>query len=151
MRLAVTLRRRSPTSQPFLCGLGFCSRGSLSATIGLPHGLIFSPQPFGNGKDHHSNCQRSFSTSRLRVVDGRSLPGFRNNARPLLGFFSECAFLPKNIDIPMGCNCGRKTRIVARLTSAAARKERTDEIVGGGLSPAERKRKIEILKRKKIL
>jgi hypothetical protein len=51
----------------------------------------------------------------------------------------------------MGCDCGRKTRITARLTSASARKERTDEIVGGGLSPADRKRKIEILKRKRIL
>jgi hypothetical protein len=51
----------------------------------------------------------------------------------------------------MGCNCGKKTRITARLTSASARKERADEIVGGGLSPADRKRKIEILKRKRIL
>jgi hypothetical protein len=51
----------------------------------------------------------------------------------------------------MGCNCGKKTRITARLTSATARKERTDEIVGRGLSPADRKRRIEILKRKRIL
>lgn len=51
----------------------------------------------------------------------------------------------------MGCDCGKKTRVVARLTSASARKERTDEIVGRNLSPADRKRQIEILKRKKIL
>jgi antitoxin (DNA-binding transcriptional repressor) of toxin-antitoxin stability system len=51
----------------------------------------------------------------------------------------------------MGCNCGKKTRVVARLTPASARKERTEEIIESGLSPADRKRKIEILKRKKIL
>jgi hypothetical protein len=82
MQLAAALRRRSLTSQPFLCGLGFCRRGRLSESIGLPHGLIFSPRPFGHGKDQHSNCQRSFSTSRHRVVDGRSLPGFLDDARP---------------------------------------------------------------------
>lgn len=51
----------------------------------------------------------------------------------------------------MGCNCGKKkTRITARLTSESARKAREDEIVGFGLSQADRKRKIEILKRKKV-
>ena len=60
-------------------------------------------------------------------------------------------FSAENIDIPMGCDCGRKTRITARLTSASARKQREDEIVGDGLSPADRKRKIEILKRKRML
>lgn len=51
----------------------------------------------------------------------------------------------------MGCNCGKKTRITARLTSASARQARTDEVVGSGMSPADRKRKMEILKRKRIL
>jgi hypothetical protein len=75
-----------------------------------------------------------------RTTQGSPKKIFRN------GIFSQ-----KNIDISMGCDCGRKTRIKARLTSASARKERADEIVGGGLSPADRKRKIEILKRKRIL
>jgi hypothetical protein len=51
----------------------------------------------------------------------------------------------------MGCNCGRKTRMVAKLTPAAARRERANQIVESNLQPSDRKRKIEILKRKKIL